>query len=87
MISSQEEVPVIFLTAKGTVLRRCGKTGRVLSLPPDIGIDTAAHTMRRDGASAYAQPAHDPDDLSLSSTAQEMAEQGLCLEECLSPAR
>ena len=67
------EVPVIFLTAKGTVedrvrglrlgaedyitkpfelmellarvetvLRRCGKTGRVLPLPPDIEIDTAA---------------------------------------------
>ena len=75
------EVPVIFLTAKGTVedrvrglrlgaedyitkpfelmellarvetvLRRCGKTGRVLSLPPDIEIDTAAHTVRRGGA-------------------------------------
>ena len=74
------EVPVIFLTAKGTVedrvkglrlgaedyitkpfelmelmarvetvLRRCGKTGRVLSLPPDIEIDTAAHVVRRNG--------------------------------------
>ena len=74
------EVPVIFLTAKGTVedrvrglrlgaedyitkpfelmellarvetvLRRCGKTGRVLTLPPDIEIDTAARTVRRDG--------------------------------------
>lgn len=74
------EVPVIFLTAKGTVqdrvkglrlgaedyitkpfelmellarvetvLRRCGKTGRVLSLPPDIEIDTAARLVRRDG--------------------------------------
>lgn len=74
------EVPVIFLTAKGTVedrvkglrcgaedyitkpfelmellarvetvLRRCGKTGRVLSLPPDIEIDTAAHTVCRGG--------------------------------------
>ena len=74
------EVPVIFLTAKGTVedrvrglrlgaedyitkpfelmellarvetvLRRCGKTGRVLSLPPDIEIDTAARTVCRDG--------------------------------------
>ena len=32
-----------------TVLRRCGKTGRVLSLPPDIEIDTAAHTVRRCG--------------------------------------
>ena len=72
------EVPVIFLTAKGTVedrvrglrlgaedyitkpfelmelmarvetvLRRCGKTGRVLSLPPDIEIDTAARTVCR----------------------------------------
>ncbi|MBD5084143.1 MAG: response regulator transcription factor [Clostridiales bacterium] len=75
------DIPVIFLTAKGTVedrvrglrlgaedyitkpfelmellarvetvLRRCGKTGRVLSLPPDIEIDTAAHTVRRGGA-------------------------------------
>ena len=74
------EVPVIFLTAKGTledrvrglrlgaedyitkpfelmellarvetVLRRCGKTGRVLSLPPDIEIDTASHVVRRGG--------------------------------------
>ena len=75
------EVPVIFLTAKGTledrvrglrlgaedyitkpfelmellarvetVLRRCGKTGRVLSLPPDIEIDTAARAVRRGGS-------------------------------------
>ena len=75
------DIPVIFLTAKGTVedrvrglrlgaedyitkpfelmellarvetvLRRCGRTGRVLSLPPDIEIDTAAHTVRRGGA-------------------------------------
>ena len=74
------EVPVIFLTAKGTVedrvrglrlgaedyitkpfelmellarvetvLRRCGKTGRVLFLPPDLEIDTAARTVCRDG--------------------------------------
>ena len=74
------EVPVIFLTAKGTVedrvkglrlgaedyitkpfelmellarvetvLRRCGKTGRVLSLPPDIEIDTASHVVRKGG--------------------------------------
>lgn len=74
------EVPVIFLTAKGTVedrvkglrlgaedyitkpfelmellarvetvLRRCGKTGRVLSLPPDIEIDTAARTVCKGG--------------------------------------
>ena len=74
------EVPVIFLTAKGTVedrvrglrlgaedyitkpfelmellarvetvLRRCGKTGRVLLLPPDIEIDTAARTVCRGG--------------------------------------
>ena len=74
------EVPVIFLTAKGTVedrvrglrlgaedyitkpfelmellarvetvLRRCGKTGRVLSLPPDLEIDTAARTVCRSG--------------------------------------
>ena len=72
------EVPVIFLTAKGTVedrvkglrlgaedyitkpfelmellarvetvLRRCGKTGRVLILPPDIEIDTAARIVCR----------------------------------------
>lgn len=32
-----------------TVLRRCGKTGRVLSLPPDIEIDAAARTVCRDG--------------------------------------
>ena len=32
-----------------TVLRRCGKTGRVLSLPPDIEIDTASHVVRRGG--------------------------------------
>ena len=32
-----------------TVLRRCGKTGRVLSLPPDIQIDTAGRTVRRGG--------------------------------------
>ena len=75
------EVPVIFLTAKGTledrvrglrlgaedyitkpfelmellarvetVLRRCGKTGRGLALPPDIEIDTAARTVRRGGS-------------------------------------
>lgn len=74
------DVPVIFLTAKGTledrvkglrlgaedyitkpfelmellarvetVLRRCGKTARVLSLPPDIEIDTAARMVRRGG--------------------------------------
>lgn len=33
-----------------TVLRRCGKTGRVLSLPPDIEIDTASRVVRRAGA-------------------------------------
>lgn len=74
------DVPVIFLTAKGslhdrvkglrlgaedyitkpfelmellarveTVLRRCGKTGRVLSLPPDIEIDTASRIVRKSG--------------------------------------
>lgn len=32
-----------------TVLRRCGRTGRVLSLPPDIEIDTAARTVHRAG--------------------------------------
>ncbi|MCI9299884.1 MAG: response regulator transcription factor, partial [Oscillibacter sp.] len=32
-----------------TVLRRCGKTGRVLSLPPDIEIDTASRVVRRAG--------------------------------------
>ena len=76
------EVPVIFLTAKGslqdrvkglklgaedyitkpfelmellarveTVLRRCGKTGRVLSLPPDIEIDTASRVVKKNGQS------------------------------------
>ncbi len=75
------DVPVIFLTAKGslqdrvkglrlgaedyitkpfelmellarveTVLRRCGKTGRVLSLPPDIEIDTASRVVRKSGS-------------------------------------
>ena len=74
------DVPVIFLTAKGTVqdrvrglrlgaedyitkpfelmellarvetvLRRCGKTGRVLSLPPDIEVDTASHVVKKGG--------------------------------------
>lgn len=74
------DVPVIFLTAKGsvqdrvkglrlgaedyitkpfelmellarveTVLRRCGKTGRVLSLSPDIEIDTASRIVKKDG--------------------------------------
>ena len=74
------EVPVIFLTAKGslqervkglrsgaedyitkpfelmellarveTVLRRCGKTGRILYLPPDIEIDTASRVVKKDG--------------------------------------
>ena len=74
------EVPVIFLTAMGslqdrvkglrlgaedyitkpfelmellarveTVLRRCGKTGRVLSLPPDIEIDTASRLVKKAG--------------------------------------
>ncbi len=32
-----------------TVLRRCGKTGRVLTLPPDIEVDTASHVVRRGG--------------------------------------
>lgn len=74
------DVPVIFLTAKGsledrvrglrlgaedyitkpfelmelqarveTMLRRCGKTGRVLALPPDIEIDTASHVVKKNG--------------------------------------
>lgn len=74
------DVPVIFLTAKGsvedrvyglhlgaedyitkpfelmellarveTVLRRCGKTGRILSLPPEIEIDTASRKVTRNG--------------------------------------
>lgn len=34
-----------------TVLRRCGKTGRVLSLMPDIEIDTASRVVRRGGES------------------------------------
>ena len=33
-----------------TVLRRCGKTERVLRLPPDIEIDTASRLVRRGGA-------------------------------------
>lgn len=32
-----------------TVLRRCGKTGRLLTLPPDIEIDTASRVVRRAG--------------------------------------
>lgn len=32
-----------------TVLRRCGKTGRVLLLPPDLEIDTASRIVRRRG--------------------------------------
>lgn len=32
-----------------TVLRRCGKTERILSLPPDIEIDTAARVVRKNG--------------------------------------
>lgn len=32
-----------------TVLRRCGKTGRVLSLPPDVEIDTASRVVKRGG--------------------------------------
>ena len=32
-----------------TVLRRCGKAGRVISLPPDIEIDTASHLVRKGG--------------------------------------
>ena len=32
-----------------TVLRRVGKTGRVLSLPPDIEIDTASRVVRKNG--------------------------------------
>ena len=74
------DVPVIFLTAKGSlddrvrglrqgaqdyitkpfeimellarvdvVLRRCGKTGRLVTIPPDIEIDTVAHVVRRNG--------------------------------------
>ena len=74
------DIPVIFLTAKGTVedrvrglrlgaedyitkpfelmellarvetvLRRCGKMGRILFLPPDIEIDTVARTVCRGG--------------------------------------
>ncbi|MDO4314244.1 MAG: response regulator transcription factor [Oscillospiraceae bacterium] len=74
------DVPVIFLTAKGsledrvkglrlgaedyitkpfelmellaraeTVLRRCGRAGRGLSLPPDIEIDTASRAVKRAG--------------------------------------
>lgn len=32
-----------------TVLRRCGKAGRVIFLPPGIEIDTASHLVRKDG--------------------------------------
>lgn len=32
-----------------TVLRRCGKTGRILSLPPDIEIDTASRIVKKSG--------------------------------------
>ncbi|MEY8389153.1 response regulator transcription factor [Oscillospiraceae bacterium 38-13] len=32
-----------------TVLRRCGKTGRVLTLAPDIEIDTASRVVRKGG--------------------------------------
>ena len=32
-----------------TVLRRCGKAGRLLTLEPDIEIDPAARTVQRDG--------------------------------------
>ena len=32
-----------------TVLRRCGKTGRLLTLPPDIEVDTASHVVKRAG--------------------------------------
>ena len=30
-----------------TVLRRCGKTGRILELPPDIRVDTVSRVVRR----------------------------------------
>lgn len=74
------DVPVIFLTAKGSlddrvrglrqgaqdyitkpfeimellarvdvVLRRCGKIGRMVTIPPDIEIDTVARVVRRAG--------------------------------------
>ena len=33
-----------------TVLRRCGKTGRILCLPPDIEIDTASRVVKKSGA-------------------------------------
>lgn len=33
-----------------TVLRRCGKTGRILRLPPDIEIDTASRVVKKAGA-------------------------------------
>ena len=32
-----------------TVLRRCGRTGRVVELPPDIEIDTASRMVKRGG--------------------------------------
>lgn len=33
-----------------TILRRCGKTGRILHLPPDIEIDTASRVVKKAGA-------------------------------------
>ncbi|MBU5626938.1 response regulator transcription factor [Oscillibacter sp. MSJ-2] len=33
-----------------TVLRRCGKSGRVISLMPDIEIDTASRVVKKNGA-------------------------------------
>ena len=33
-----------------TVLRRCGKNGRILCLPPDIEIDTASRVVKKSGA-------------------------------------
>ena len=43
-----------------TVLRRCGKTGRILELPPDIRVDTVSRVVRR-GEEAVALTAKEYD--------------------------
>ena len=43
-----------------TVLRRCGKTGRILELPPDIRVDTVSRVVRR-GEEAVALTAKEFD--------------------------
>lgn len=48
------------LARVGTVLRRCGKTGRILELPPDIRVDTVSRVVRR-GEEAVALTAKEYD--------------------------